>query len=147
MDHLQTMEQNLSESVAQPRLRTELLAMLACLGLALAGIGVYGVVAYSVTRRTAELGIRAALGGRRSGLIWLVICQGMKPVLLGLLLGVAGALALAQTARSLLFGITPQDPLTLALGFVVLGAAGFLACLLPALRASRIDPATALRSE
>jgi putative ABC transport system permease protein len=100
-----------------------------------------------VARRTSELGIRAALGATRRDLLWLVIRQGMKPVLAGLALGVAGALGVGQAARSLLFGIAPQDPLTLAIGLAVLGAVGLLACLLPALQATRIDPAAALRSE
>ncbi len=107
----------------------------------------YGVVAYSVARRTAELGIRAALGAARHQLVWLVIRQGMTPVVAGLILGMAIALLLARLARSLLFGIEPQDPLTLVVGVGVLGAVALLACLLPALRALRIDPAIALRSE
>ena len=147
LDHVQSMEQNLADSVNRPRLLTALMAILAGLGLAMAGIGVYGVVAYSVTCRKQELGVRTALGAMRSGLVWLVIRQGMKPVVGGLLLGIPGALGLAQAARSLLFGIAPQDPLTLAAGLGLLGGAGLLACLLPALRATRVDPATALRSE
>jgi predicted permease len=147
LDRMQTMQQNLAGSVARPRFRMALLAILAGLGLGLAGIGVYGVVAYSVARRTAELGIRAALGATRAGLLWLVIRQGMKPVVAGLMLGSAGAFGLGQAARSLLFGIEPQDPLTLVLGFTVLSAVGLLACLLPALRATRVDPVAALRSE
>jgi putative ABC transport system permease protein len=147
LDRVQTMQQNLAASVSRPRVQTALLAILAGLGLGLAGIGVYGVVAYAVARRTTELGIRAALGATRRNLLWLVIRQGMKPVLAGLALGVAGALGVGQAARSLLFGITPQDPLTLVLGLAVLGAVGLLACVLPALQATRIDPAAALRSE
>jgi putative ABC transport system permease protein len=147
LDRVQTMQQNLAASVSRPRIQTALLAILAGLGLGLAAIGVYGVVAYAVARRTSELGIRAALGATRRDLLWLVIRQGMKPVLAGLALGVAGALGVGQAARSLLFGIAPQDPLTLAIGLAVLGAVGLLACLLPALQATRIDPAAALRSE
>jgi ABC-type antimicrobial peptide transport system permease subunit len=128
-------------------MQTSLLAIMAGLGLGLAAIGVYGVVAYSVTRRTSELGIRAALGATRRDLLWLVIRQGMKPVLGGLALGVAGALSLGLAARSLLFGVAPQDPLTLVLGLGLLGAVGLLACTVPALRATRIDPSAALRSE
>jgi putative ABC transport system permease protein len=147
LDRVQTMQQNLAASVSRPRVQTALLAILAGLGLGLAGIGVYGVVAYAVARRTSELGIRGALGATRGDLLWLVIRQGMKPVLAGLALGVAGALGVGQAARSLLFGIAPQDPLTLAIGLAVLGVVGLLACLLPALQATRIDPAAALRSE
>jgi putative ABC transport system permease protein len=147
LDRVQTMQQNLAASVSRPRVQTALLAILAGLGLGLAAIGVYGVVAYAVARRSSELGIRAALGATRRDLLWLVIRQGMKPVLAGLALGVAGALGVGQAARSLLFGIAPQDPLTLAIGLAVLGAVGLLACLLPALQATRIDPAAALRSE
>jgi putative ABC transport system permease protein len=147
LDRVQTMQQNLAESVARPRVQTALLAMLAGLGLGLAGIGVYGVVAYAVARRTSELGIRAALGATRRDLLWLIIRQGMKPVLAGLAFGVAGALGVGQGARSLLYGIAPQDPLTLAIGLAVLGVVGLLACLLPALQATRIDPAATLRSE
>lgn len=147
LDRVQSMQQNLAASVSRPRVQTALLAILAGLGLGLAGIGVYGVVAYAVARRTSELGIRAALGATRRDLLWLVIRQGMTPVLAGLALGVAGALGVGQAARSLLFGIAPQDPLTLAIGLAVLGAVGLLACLLPALQATRIDPAAALRSE
>ncbi len=147
LDRVQTMQQNLNGSVAQPRWRMALLALLSGLGLGLAGIGVYGVVAYSVARRTSELGIRSALGASRTELLWLVIRQGMKPVLAGLVLGIGTALALGRAARSLLFGIEPQDPLTLTVGLAVLAAVGLLACVLPALRAIRIDPASALRSE
>ncbi|MGA8599398.1 MAG: ABC transporter permease [Bryobacteraceae bacterium] len=147
LDRVQTMQQNLAASISRPRLQTSLLAILAGLGLGLAGIGVYGVVAYSVARRTSELGIRGALGATRRDLLGLVIRDGMRPVLAGLILGVLGTLSLGRVARSLLFETAPQDPLTLLLSVVVLGAVGLLACLLPALRATRIDPATALRVE
>jgi putative ABC transport system permease protein len=141
------MEQNLAASLTRPRLRTALLTLLAGLGLVLAAIGVHGVVAYSVAYRASELGIRAALGSLRSDLLWLVIRQGMKPVLAGLLLGVALVLGPSHSVRSLLLGIAQQDPLTLIAWIALLGVIGLVACLMPALRATRIEPAAALRRE
>ncbi|MFN7996417.1 MAG: ABC transporter permease [Bryobacteraceae bacterium] len=147
LDRVQTMQQNIAESVLRPRLRTTLMAIFAAFALLLAAVGIYGVVAYSVARRTAELGIRMALGAQHAGLLWLVVRQGMKPTVVGLGIGIAGALALAQGMRSLLFGVQPQDPPTLIAAVAVLSAVALLACLVPALRATHIDPVVALRRE
>jgi ABC-type antimicrobial peptide transport system permease subunit len=117
------------------------------LALMLASVGIYGVISYAVSQRTPELGIRLALGAATGGILWLVIKQGMKPVVLGLLIGLAAALALTRVAQSLLFGISATDPLTFTANALLFLGVGLLACWLPARRAMRIDPMNALRHE
>lgn len=124
-----------------------LLGIFAALALALAAIGIYGVVAYSVTQRTHELGIRVALGAQSKDVLSLVIGQGMKLVVVGLGIGLAAAFGLTRLMRTLLFNINPGDPLTFALVAVALMGIALLACYLPALKATRVDPMVALRSE
>jgi putative ABC transport system permease protein len=113
----------------------------------LASIGVYGVTAYSVAQRTREIGIRMALGAQRESVLGLVLKQGMKLAIAGLAIGVAGALVLTRVVRSLLFGITPTDPPTFGLVTLLVGVVAFMACWLPARRATRFDPMAALRYE
>ncbi len=144
---LRTMRELLEASVSQRRFQMLLTSTFASCALLLAGLGVYGVVSYSVTRRTREMGIRAALGARAPELCALVLRQGMTPVVFGLILGVAGALACGRLLQSLLYEVKPHDPWIIAVvvGTVLLTAT--LACYLPARRAARIDPMAALRHE
>ncbi len=144
---LATMDQLLVESVAVPRFRTLLLGVFAALALVLASVGTYGVVSYSVTRRTHEIGIRMALGAKGREVMALVIRQGMVLALLGVALGVAGSLALTRLMESLLFEVSTTDLATFGVVAALLIAVAFLACWIPARRASRVDPMTALRHE
>jgi putative ABC transport system permease protein len=144
---LQTMEQIKTGTVASDRMQTMLLAIFAALALLLAAVGIYGVIGYSVTQRTHELGIRAALGASRGSLLAMVIRRGMRLTLMGLAIGMAGALALTRLLGSLLFGISPRDPVTLIVVAAVLSSVALLACYIPARRAAGIDPMVALRYE
>jgi putative ABC transport system permease protein len=144
---LQTLEQIKSGTVSSDRMQTMLLAIFAGLALLLAAVGIYGVISYSVTQQTHELGIRAALGASRGSLLSMVIHRGMRLTLIGLGIGVAGALALTRLLSSLLFGISPRDPVTLTVVAAVLSAVALLACYIPARRAAGVDPMVALRYE
>jgi putative ABC transport system permease protein len=144
---LETLEQIKSGSVSSDRMQTMLLAIFAALALLLAAIGIYGVISYSVTQRTHELGIRAALGASRGSLLAMVIRRGMRLTLIGLAIGAAGALALTRLLGSLLFGISPRDPVTLIVVAAVLSTVALLACYIPARRAAGVDPMVALRYE
>jgi putative ABC transport system permease protein len=144
---IRTMDELLSESVAQPRLQTGLVALFAGIALVLAAVGLYGVLAYLVAERTREIGVRMALGAQQRDVISLVIGQGMKLALAGVLIGVVSAIAMTRVLRSLLYEVTPTDPLTFGLVSLVLVAAALLACWLPARRASKVDPIEALRCE
>ena len=124
-----------------------LLSGFAGVALLLAAIGLYGVLAYTVTQRTREIGIRTALGAHRSNVIGLVLQQGMKLAGLGILIGLAGAFVVTHFIRSLLFGVAPTDPLTFAVIPVLLATVALLACWLPARRAANVDPMEALRCE
>jgi putative ABC transport system permease protein len=115
------------------------------LGLLVAAVGIYGVMAYLVAQRTNEIGIRMALGADRSAVLRLVVGQGLRLAFLGIAVGIAGGLFVTRTMSSLLFGISPTDPLTYILVSAVLAAAALLATWIPAWRASRIDPVIALR--
>ncbi|MCX6593515.1 MAG: ABC transporter permease [Acidobacteria bacterium] len=136
-----------NERVSAPRFRTVILGAMAALALVLAVAGVYGLLAYMVSRRTAEFGVRMALGASRSDIVRLILAQGGTLVLAGLALGVAGALAAGRVLRTMVFQVTTTDPLTYAGVVIILGGAAVLASLIPALRASRVDPSVALRSE
>ncbi len=135
------------ESIAQPRLNAMLVGLFALIALLLAAAGIFGVMSYSVTQRTQEIGIRLALGAQRRDVLGLIVGQGMRLVALGLGFGFVGVLASSRLLQSLLFGVGPTDlPVMLSVG-IVLAAVAFAACWFPALRASRVDPVTALRSE
>lgn len=144
---MKTLDEIKAESLAGDRLRVMLLASFAGVSLLLAAIGIYGVISYSVTQRTREIGIRAALGADRNNILRLILRQAMGLAVLGLLLGIAGSFALMQLLQNLLFGVGDRDPLTLALVALVLGVVAFVACMLPARRATKVDPLIALRYE
>ena len=144
---IRPMDDLLSETVAQPRLQTWLLSLFAGVALILAAVGLYGVLAYTVTHRHREIGIRLALGASKRNVLSLVIAQGMKLALAGMAIGILAALALTRIIRSLLYGVTPTDPATFALVSLLLLAIALLACWLPARRAARVDPMEALRYE
>ncbi|MGA3237310.1 MAG: ABC transporter permease [Bryobacteraceae bacterium] len=140
-------EQLVDRSTAPRRLDLLLLGIFAALALLLAVVGIYGLLAYAVGRRTREIGIRLALGARPAGILRLVIGEGMRLVLGGLAIGTLASLALTQLMQSLLYGVKPTDPMTFGAVAILLTAAGALACYLPARRAMKIDPLTALRVE
>lgn len=142
-----SLEQIVANAVWQPRFNLIVIGLFAGLALALAAVGIYGVIAYAVKQRTQEIGIRMTLGAQRSDVMLLVVGHGMKLALAGVALGLGGALALAHVLAKLLFQIKPTDPLTLSGVVLILAAVPFLACYLPARRASRIDPMVALRYE
>jgi ABC-type antimicrobial peptide transport system permease subunit len=110
-------------------------------------MGLYGVMAYSVTQRTGEIGIRMALGARTGNVLGLILARGGLLISIGAVLGLGGALLLSRLISSLLFGVSPTDPLTFAAVVVVLGAVAAPACLIPARRAAKVDPIVALRAE
>ena len=144
---VRTLEQVRSESVANDRLQTRLLAIFAGAAMLLAAIGIYGVISYAVTQRTHEIGIRAALGATTGNLLRLVLTSGMVLAGAGLILGLAGSLLVTRLMSNLLFGVSPRDPITLAATAVLLGCVALLACLIPARRATKVDPVVALRYE
>ncbi|MDI1251285.1 MAG: ABC transporter permease [Lacunisphaera sp.] len=142
-----TADRLIDNSLQGTRFNTVLLALFAGVALALSVVGIYGVVSWNVTQRTREIGIRQALGANRASVLRLVIGQSMRVVVLGLVLGLGGALAVAHLMQSLLFEISPFDPLTFLVVAALLGLAALLACWLPARRAARVNPLEALRSE
>jgi putative ABC transport system permease protein len=133
--------------VANQRFAALLFTLFAGIALLLAAFGIYGVISYGVAQRTHEIGIRIALGAKRSEVLQLVVKEAMRPALLGAVLGIAAALGLTRLLAGLLFHIKPSDPATFALVFVVLIVVALLACYVPARRASRVDPMAALRYE
>jgi putative ABC transport system permease protein len=144
---VKTMEELLDASVAQPRLNLFLLGLFAGLALLLAAVGIYGVLAYSVTQRTREIGIRLALGAEPSDALMLVVRQGLALALTGIALGLAGSLLITRFISTLLFGVTPTDPFTYAAVSGLLLMVALAASYIPALRATRVDPIVALRYE
>ena len=147
VNSMQTMREIVSASTAQRRFQMTLVLVFAGLSLALAVIGIYGVTSYSVSRQTHEIGLRMALGAQQGNVLISVLRDGLRPVALGLLLGLAGATVAAASIRALLFGIEPLDPVSLGGVSLVLVLAAMLACYLPARRAAKLDPMVALRYE
>ena len=143
----QTLEQLLSTSVAPRRFNMSLLGIFAGVALVLAAVGLYGVMSYSVSWRTREIGIRMALGARRADVLRLVVRQGMTMTLIGLALGLVGAFSISRVLSGLLYGVSSTDPLTFVAVSIVLLIVALLACLVPARRATRVDPIIALRTE
>jgi putative ABC transport system permease protein len=147
VSEVQTMEHIVSESVTEPRFNLFLLGLFSAIALLLSAAGIYGVTTYTVTQRTHELGIRMALGAQVRDVLKLVLGQGMVVIGIGLVLGLAAALALLRLMRSLLFGVGENDPLTLVAITLVLLLVALLACYVPARRATKVDPLIALRYE
>ena len=147
IDTMRTMEEVLARSLARERFITTLLLVFAAVGLALAVVGVYGVMAHMARRRVREMGIRIALGAQVNDVRWLVVRNGLGLVVIGLVIGTAGALAATRMLQAMLFGVAPKDPLTFVSVPVVLALTALLATWFPATWASRADPATTLREE
>jgi putative ABC transport system permease protein len=141
------MENIRSESVAPRRLTVLISGLFATLALLLAMVGLYGVISYSVAQRSHEFGIRMALGAAKGDILSLIVAQGFKQALAGIVVGMAGAFALRRVLGSLLFGITPADPTTFSAVALLLVAVALLACYIPARRATKVDPMVALRYE
>jgi putative ABC transport system permease protein len=142
-----TMSQILTRSVAQPRFYVILLGAFAVLALVLATLGIYVVIAYAVSQRTREIGVRMALGARSSSVLGLVIKQGMSLTLIGVILGLAASVAVTRLMRDLLFEVSPTDPVTFTSIAILLALVALVACYLPARRAANVDPMVALRCE
>jgi predicted permease len=142
-----TLEAIVSESLGERRLTMALLGVFAGIALLLAVVGIYGAVAYTVEQRTSEIGLRMALGAQAIDVLRLVVRQGMNPVILGLIIGLAGTFAVGRLLAAQLYQISPHDPFLLGAAAIVLAVAALLACLIPARRATRVDPIQALRTE
>ena len=144
---ISSMDQIIARSVADRRFSLELLGVFATVALLLAGVGIYGVMAYSFSQRAHEVGIRIALGAQRLDILRMALGEGMRIVVIGLALGLVGAAIMTRFFRSMLFGIEPADPMTFLSVSTILAAIALLACYIPAKRATRVDPLVALREE
>ncbi|HEY1897851.1 MAG TPA: FtsX-like permease family protein, partial [Terracidiphilus sp.] len=142
-----TMDQILGKTSASQGFAANLVLAFAALSLLLAAVGLYGVLSYLTTQRTPDIGLRIAVGAQRSQLLRLVLFEGLRPALIGLVFGVAASALATQLLRSMLYGTQPLDPAAFAGAAAMLMAVAVLACLIPAWRASRIDPIQALRTE
>lgn len=144
---IESMDEVVAHSLAVQKFNMTLLTIFAGVALLLASIGIYGIMAYSVQQRTSEIGLRMALGASPQNVRWMIVGHGMALALIGVALGVAGGLAVTRVMRSLLFGVKPWDPTVFAVTAIILCAIALLACYVPAVRASRVDPMVALRYE
>jgi len=144
---VQTMDQLMAVSLAQQRFYMLLLGAFAALALTLAGVGLYGVVAYTASQSTHEIGIRMALGGQRRDILRLIVAEGAKLTFIGILIGTVGALALTRVMAGLLFEVKPGDPAIFAAVAILLALVALAACYIPARRATQVDPMIALRYE
>jgi len=145
--HIRSMQQVVGESTARNDFNMTLLTIFASVALVLAAIGLYGLMAYSVQQRTQEIGVRMALGANPGQVRRMVVLQGMRLNLIGVILGIVASLALTRLMKSMLFGVTPWDPATIVIVVLLLISVTLLAAYLPARRASRVDPIVALRYE
>jgi putative ABC transport system permease protein len=141
------MDQLLGKSTVDENLNATLLTAFAALSLLLAAVGLFGVLSYIVAQRTGEIGIRIALGAQREQVLWKMLLDGLRPALVGLVLGLAASVGAARLIRSMLYGTQPLDPAVFAAVSAILLLVAALACMLPAWRASRLDPMQALRTE
>jgi ABC-type antimicrobial peptide transport system permease subunit len=144
---MRTFEDVIGASVTRQRFLSLLLSIFAVVALALAAIGTYGVLSYMVTEREREIGIRMALGAGRGQVLNLVLGQGLGIAAVGILLGIGGAFALSRLTSSLLYGVSPSDPLTYGAVAVVIALVATAACVVPSRRATRVDPLEAIRAE
>jgi len=144
---VRTMEENMATTVAQPRFRTWLIGILAILALVLAAVGVYGVMSYTVTQRTSEIGVRVALGAQPRDVFRIIVGQGLRLALFGVGVGLVAALILTRLLQTFLFGISAYDPLTFIVVSTLLTLVAVAASYFPARRATRVDPMIALRYE
>jgi putative ABC transport system permease protein len=145
--HVQTMSQVFDASVAQQRFSMLIVGLFAGLALILSTVGIYGVMAYSVAQRSHEIGVRMALGAQTAQVLKLILKDGMKLAVVGVVMGLAGAFALTRLLTTLLFGVKPNDGMTLVVVSLGLLFVAFVACYLPARRATKVDPLVALRYE
>jgi putative ABC transport system permease protein len=144
---VQSMDQLLDSAVGSPRLIVRLTMGFAIVALLLGAIGIYGVLSYTMSQRTHEVGIRIALGADSRQVVWMVVGEGMRIVALAVVIGLAGAFGATRLLRSQLFGVGPTDVITFTAVTVLLSGVAILACYLPARRASRVDPMVALRTD
>jgi predicted permease len=147
MNEARTMEAIIAESLAARRFSMILLSIFATLALLLSSIGVYGVISYVVGQRTREIGIRIALGAQRSTVLWLILVEGVKMAMIGVVVGIVAAAGLTRLMSQLIYGVSAADPVTFAGVIIILTAVAFAACYVPARRAMRVDPMVALRNE
>jgi ABC-type lipoprotein release transport system permease subunit len=145
--HVKTLQQLVSDSLMVATASAAMMSLFSVLAVVLAAVGIYGVVAYAVGQQTREIGVRIALGARPGNVASLVFRSGLAPVLFGIGLGTAGALAVSRLIGNVLYGVQPGDPPTYVLAGAVLAAIGALACAVPAWRASRVEPMQALRMD
>lgn len=141
------MDEVAAESVAQPRFRAQLVGSFAALALVLAAFGIFGVLAFSVSQRTREFGIRKALGARSVDVLRTVVNHGLKITSAGIVLGVVGSAALTRSLGALLYGVKPTDLVSFLAAPTLLAVVALISCMVPAMRASEVDPAEALRQE
>ena len=142
-----TLAADVSETLTEPRFRAVLLAVFAVIAMLLASIGIYGVTAHAVGQRTQEVGVRMALGAQRTDVLLLMLRQHLRPALIGVVLGLAGAIALARFLQSMVFGVAATDPATLTVMGLALLSVSVAACWIPAQRATRVDALIALRNQ
>jgi ABC-type antimicrobial peptide transport system permease subunit len=144
---ISTIPERITDSMSDTNYETFLLGGFAGLSLLLASAGIYGVISFLVSNRTSEIGIRMALGAGRNDILWMVLRQGFALIVAGITVGIAATFALTYVVKSLLYGVTPNDPVTLTAVSILMAIVATAACLMPAFRATRVDPLTAVRYE